>query len=203
MGMKRILYIAMICLTAAGFAACTDEEEERITSQKDKMVTFLEKTLKLKTYQEAMDSSADENTPFYTVHGEWVFRWITNYYDAGRHELPQVQQGSVVGLTLSIYSYTGSQITDTTLPLFTNNEELRDRLLSSGLNLEYWSFEPYYVAVGAGNTISGLELALDGCRLYDQVEVYMAFSEAYGGEWLLTVAPESGLVVFYTIESVQ
>ena len=193
----------MICLTAAGFSACTDEEEERITSQKDKMVTFLEKTLKLKTYQEAMDSSADENTPFYTVHGEWVFRWITNYYDAGRHELPQVRQGSVVGLTLSIYSYTGSQITDTTLPLFTNNEELRDRLLSSGLNLEYWSFEPYYVEVGAGNTISGLELALDGCRLYDQVEVYMTFSEAYGGEWLLTVAPESGLVVFYTIESVQ
>ena len=203
MVMKRILYIAMICLTAVGFASCTDEEEERITSQKDKMTTFLKNTLKLKTYEEAMDPAAEENTPFYTVHGEWAFRWIKNYYDLGRHEQSQVRQGSVVGLTLSIYPYTGSKVSDSTLPLYTNDEELRERLQTAGLNLEYWSFEPYYVEVGAGDTISGLELALDGCRLHDQVEVYMTFSEAYGGDWLLTVAPESGLIVFYTVESVQ
>lgn len=201
--MKRILYIAIICLAAVNIVACADEEEKRLTAQQEKILSFMKSTLKLKSYEEAIDPSADENTPFYTVHGEWAYRWIENYYDIGRETLPQVVQGSRVELTLSLYPFTSSKITESTLPLYTNDPELRKILESAGLNLEYWSMEPYAVTVGEGQTISGLDLALEGCYEGDTVELYMTFSEAYGGDWLSTLAPESGLAVHFTINSVQ
>lgn len=203
MDMKRILYIAILSLTALGFVGCSDEEEKLLTSQQEKIQNFLKNTLKLKTYEEAMDPAAEENTPFYTVHGEWVYRWIENYYDMGRHDLPLVRHGSRVGLTLSLYEFTGSKIGDNSIPLYTNNPEMREMLENAGLNIEYWSFATYYVEVGAGDTINGLELALDGCRLNDHVEVYMTFSEAYGRDWVATVAPDTGLVVMFTVNSVE
>lgn len=203
MRMKRILQIAILCLAVVGWAGCSDEEEKLLTAQQEKIRNFLTNTLKLKSYEEAMDPAAEDNTPFYTVHGEWAYRWIENYYDQGRRDLPLVCQGSRVGLTLSLYEFTQKKIDERTVPLFTNDPALRDHLERAGLNTTYWSFETYYVEVGAGNTINGLELALDGCRLNDRVEVYMTFSEAYGRDWLATVAPESGLVVMFTVNSVE
>lgn len=200
--MKRILYIAMMCLFVAGFTACSDEEEKILSSKQQSMLNFLTKTLKLKTYEEAMDPASEENAPFYTVHGEWVYRWIKNYYDAGRNDLPQVYGGSQVALTLSIYEFTGSKISESTIPLYTNDPEMRSRLETAGLNLEYWSFEPYWLKVGSGNAIGGLDLALEGCRLNDQVEVYMTFTEAYDRDWFATLAPDSSVAVFFTINNV-
>ncbi len=202
--MKRLYHIALALFLAVGISACTNEEEDLRLSQRDKLANFMTSKLGLKTEEQANEeSNSGENINFYTVHGEWAYRWIRNYYDYGRHNQPLVRVGDCVNLTISVYSFEDAKINDSKLPLFTNDEQKRNLLEQAGLNLEYWTFEPYYVTVGAGETIKGLDAALAGCREGDVVELYMTFSMAYGRDYLSTVAPDSPIAVFFTINSIE
>lgn len=196
--------MAMVLFVALGAVGCSDDEETLLATQQTTIVNFLTKTLRLISESDAQgDSVQQENPAFYTVFGEGAYRWITNYYDESRRNMPLVRRGNRVELTLSIYTFSGQKITESTLPLYTNDESKRSLLEKAGLDLTYWTFEPYVVEVGAGQTIKGLDAALEGCREMDEVELYMTFPMAYDRDWLATVPPDSAVAVFYTINKVE
>ncbi len=202
--MKRVLYIALALFVALGVVRCSDDEETLLATQQTTILNFLTKTLKLISETEAQSESVQQDEPsFYTVLGDGAYRWIKTYYNESRRNMPVVRAGNRVELTLSVYTFSGQKITESTLPLYTNDEEKRSSLERAGLDLTYWTFEPYVVEVGAGDTIKGLELALVGCREMDEVELYMTFQMAYDRDWLATVPPDSAVAVFYTINKVE
>ncbi len=204
MAMKMFRHIVWLLLVACGAVACSDEEESVLPNQQKQLLSFMTSTLKLLSYEEAMDPSAGEENPqFYTEAGNTVYRWITNYYDADREERPLVQKGSKVHLTITLYPFAFRAISATTLPLYTNDASLKPLLEKEGLNTAYWSFEPYLLTVGKSSTIKGLALSLEGCREGDIVELYMTYTMAYGEDWLYALEPESPLAIHFTIDLVE
>uniref|UniRef100_UPI004056D588 FKBP-type peptidyl-prolyl cis-trans isomerase n=1 Tax=Alistipes sp. TaxID=1872444 RepID=UPI004056D588 len=202
--MKMFRHIVWLLLVACGVAACSDEEESVLPNQQKQLLSFMTSTLKLVSYEEAIDPSAGEENPaFYTEAGNTVYRWITNYYDADREERPLVQKGSKVNLTITLYPFAFRAITASTLPLYTNDTALKPLLEKEGLNIAYWSFEPYVLTVGSTSTIKGLALSLEGCREGDIVELYMTYTMAYGEDWLYALEPESPLAIHFTIDLVE
>ena len=59
-----------------------------------------------------------------------------------------------------------------------------------------WSIEPLKVTLGETDMIEGLELALEGCREKDSVQVYMTSNLAYGRKNLGSV-PKNSMVAWY------
>ena len=214
MNMKYHLYInrlrrvvslgLLLAVCCASFVACSDEENKTLENQQTKLLSFVTSTLGLRSYEEANDPSSEvSNANFYTVTGNTAYRWITNYYDADREQRKLVERGSVVELTLSMYEFNFKKITNKTLPFFTNDVEMKSMLEDSGLNTEFWSFEPYRITVGETDTIKGLAQSLEGCREGDIVELYMTYTMGYGGDWVYVVTPDSPLAILFTVDKVE
>jgi FKBP-type peptidyl-prolyl cis-trans isomerase len=72
-----------------------------------------------------------------------------------------------------------------------------------GLTSGAWSFEPLQIDMRSGNIIKGLRLALLGCRQGDEVEAYMTYNMAYGDTNFSTIARESPLAWFFTVDAVE
>lgn len=202
MPMKRLLiYLLLACPMVAG--SCS-EEEDTLTSQRQKLVSYLESTHSPRLIPES-EVGEDEQLAFYTaLGGNSVFRYIDGYYDPERASRPEVTASSKVTITFRAYVFTFSNITDSTFPFYSNDASLRAAYEELGLTVDggVWSFEPLTIEMGGG-ILNGIRTALLGCRERDYVEAYMTYDVAFGGKNFSTIPRESPIAFFFTVQSVE
>jgi len=199
MPMKRPFAI-LFCAAALLLGGCS-QEEDTLSGQREKLVSYLERTHSPSLIP---DTSVEEGSqlPFYTVAGNSVYRYIQNVYDPDRANRPEVGENSTVAITFRAYVFEFSNITDSTFPFWSNDPLLEQAYLEAGLTPGAWSFEPLTLDM-RGDILKGLRLALLGCRAGDEVEAYMTYNMAFGDRNFGTIPRESPIAWFFTVESVE
>ncbi len=197
-------YIAAGAILVTSLVGCEDSYDENL-EQQEEIVDYLESTHSPNLINVTeVANSIDLDPPFYTVYGNYAYRYISTYYDAGRESMPEVKSGSTITILFDLYSFTGSDIdTSSDLPLLSNKSEDETKLLDAGLNTELWDFTPLTIVVGRGDLLSAIETALVGCRQEDEVFVYMTRDEAYGSNIIGLAEKETMLRFSCTIEIVE
>ena len=184
MQMKRLIYIlAALLLTTA----CEKEGEDITLTQIQRIESFLTSshTPRLISYDNLGDYMDDSAPPqFYMTFGRTAFRYIVNYYDKDRESRAEVMHGSTISITYSAYDFTSYRMPNkhTDNIYYSNDPELREAISNNGITLEgnpYYTFTPQRITVGNGDVISGVDAALAGCRVGDEVEIFCTSSEAY------------------------
>lgn len=203
--MRRFGIIAAALLL---LVACS-KDEEVLPEQQKKMVQYLTSTHQPRLVAEA-DVEAGTEQPFYTTHGETVYRYIDGYYNPDRATRPEVTATSTVTITFRAYLFNFQNIqTDgnrQTMPFYTNDPLLEEALYSEnvGLTPGAWKFEPLVINLAGDKVLDGLRLALIGCREQDSVEAYMTFTMAYGDDHYMNyIAKESPIAYFFTVDNVE
>ena len=182
-------------------AACEDNDDA-LTTQRQRIVSYLTSShVPQLVSEEEAETSLDPNPPFYELIDQQVYRYISTYYDDGRDARTLVEQGDEVQLTYTAYIFTGS-VPRTSSVYMTNDATVLAALVEEGLNAEYWNIDPLTVKLGQTDIIKGVELSLLGCREGDDVEAYMTFDAAYGGDEVGIVPVESAVLWVYTIDKV-
>ncbi len=200
--MRPLRHITLLLATTLLLWGC-NKEETLLEDQTSKLEKFVTSTLGLVSEEEALAEGEDRQREFYTKLGSTVYRYITNYYDENRREGHIIRNGSLVQLTLSLYDFSSmKRIGEKELPAYTNDAAKIALLEEAGLNTTYWSDEPYYVRVGESQTFEGLAISLEGCYEGDEVELYMTYPMAYGGDYLYTIAPQSPVALFFRVDVV-
>ncbi|WP_300904529.1 FKBP-type peptidyl-prolyl cis-trans isomerase [uncultured Alistipes sp.] len=201
--MKRLF--ACLALAGALLAGCSDEEEV-LPDQQKRMESYLRSTHAPRLVHE--EEVADEQLPCYSTAGNTVYRYIANRYDPERPARREVGERSSVRITFRAYVFSFANIVTSgqsvTMPYYTNDPLLRDAFLSlEGFNPAGWSFEPLAIEMGSDDILKGLRLALLGCREGDEVEAYMTYNMAYGGDDFSVVPEQSPVAIFFTVDSVE
>lgn len=200
MPMKRLLAILLL---APWLLAGCEQDDDVLPEQQRRIVAFLTSSHTPRLVAEA-DLEESSQLPFYTVAGDAVYRYIGSYYNPDRVNWPEVNENSIVTITFRAYLFTGySAVTDQTMPFFSNDPDLEQAFLNTGLTPGEWSFEPLRVDMGDTDIIKGLHLALLGCRQGDQVEAYMTYNMAYGDKNFSIIPRESPVAIFFTVNSVE
>ncbi len=201
----RVLFMMFISSTLL-LGSCEDEDSiEDNEDQRDDIASFLESS----SHNPALISESDLSTtleidpPFYTRYGNYAFRYIETYYDAGRDSQTLISSGSRVTLTFRLYEFTGSAISDSTLPVYTNDGSYLDDYEAAGLNTTYWTFQPIVITIGQSDELSSIHTGLTGCRNGDIVELYLTRNMAYGDEVVGLVDQWSSLAFFCEITEVE
>lgn len=200
--MKRLI----ICLLLAWplvLGGCS-EEEDTLTDQRQRLVSYLESTHSPQLIPES-EVSDDEQLAFYTVlGGNSVYRYIDGYYDPERPSRPEVTATSRVTIVFRAYVFSYSNITDSTFPFYSNDAALKSAYEELGLTVDggVWSFEPLTVEMNGG-ILKGIYHALLGCREKDYVEAYMTYDVAFGDKYFSTIPRESPIAFFFTVQSVE
>ncbi|MDO4759122.1 MAG: hypothetical protein Q4A18_07670 [Rikenellaceae bacterium] len=203
--MRRFGIIATALLL---LLACS-KDEEVLPEQQKKMVQYLTSTHQPRLVAES-DVEAGTEQPFYTTHGETVYRYIDGYYNPDRATRQEVTANSKVTITFRAYLFNFQNIqTDgnrLTMPFYTNDPLLEEAFYSEnvGLTPGAWVFEPLVIDLGKDKVLEGLRLALIGCREQDSVESYMTFTMAYGDDHYMNyIAKESPIAYFFTVDNVE
>ena len=198
--MKR-LFIALFF--ALPLLAWSCSEKETLSEQREKLVSYLERTHSPTLVSEALVEEGSQ-LPYYTVSGNSVYRYIKNVYDPGRMDKPQVTGTSKVSITFRAYVFAFSNITDSTFPYWSNDPLLESAYEELGLTVAdgVWKFEPLVVEMG-GDILNGLRHALLGCREGDEVEAYMTYNMAYDELNFSTIPRESPVAWFFTVDAVE
>ena len=201
--MKRLF--ALILAPLVLLAGCSDDEDI-LPSQKDKIVSFLTGTHTPRLVAEA-DLEEGSNQPYYTVAGDAVYRYVQDAYNPDRVNWTEVTPASTVSVTFRAYVFTFANIVTTgstiTMPYYTNDPALKGAFEQSGLNTEWWTFEPLTVDMKHPGILKGLYHALLGCREGDTVEAYMTYNMAYGDDNFGIIPKESPVAWFFTVNSVE
>lgn len=184
------------------FCACEEQNDTVLPTQKQKIVSFLQSTHNPKLIAEA-DIISGTEPQFYSVHGDGSYRYISDFFTPERATKPQVTANSRVTITFSAYLLTYAQILPTTLPFFSNDPLVEQRIADSKLPPVLWPFEPRVIDMQQPDIIKGLEVALLGCRKDDVVEVYMSFNMAYGDNIVSTIPRESPIAILFTVDNVE
>lgn len=187
---KRFLMI--LPLVSLLFAGC--DHEDILLSERDKIEKYLTSSRGM-VVEEDLGSVIEDNPAFYNVFDRYAYRHIVNYYDAGRENLAEVKMGDELELRFNAYTFTGSEPTISSL-YWSNIEEVIVQLQQQSDSKLEWSTEPLRVRLGETEMIEGLELALEGCREKDSVQVYMTSNLAYGRKNLGSV-PKNSMVAWY------
>lgn len=198
--MKRLSAI-LLALPLVLCGACS-EEEETLPQQRERIVSYLTATHS-PTLVDESEVDTESQQAFYTTLGNTVYRYIDNYYDPARPGRTEVTASSKVTITFRAYVFNFANITDSTFPFYSNDPLLKSAYEEMGLTLGAWSFEPLQIDMRSGNIIKGLRLALLGCRQGDEVEAYMTYNMAYGDTNFSTIARESPLAWFFTVDAVE
>ena len=177
-----------------------------LPDQQKRMESYLRSTHAPRLVHE--QEIADEQLPCYSTAGNTVYRYIANRYDPERPARREVGERSSVRITFRAYVFSFANIITSgqsvTMPYYTNDPLLRDAFLSlEGFNPAGWSFEPLAIEMGRGDILTGLRLALLGCREGDEVEAYMTYNMAYGGDDFSVVPEQSPVAIFFTVDSVE
>ena len=198
-----------IILTAMLLLIACSKEEEVLPEQQKRMVQYLTSTHQPRLVAE-QDVEYGTEQPFYTTHGETVYRYIDGYYNPDRATRTEVTPTSQVTITFRAYLFNYQNIqTDgnrQTMPFYTNDPLLEEALYAEnvGLTPGAWSFEPLVIDLKSSSVIEGLRLALIGCREKDSVEAYMTYTMAYGDDHYMNyIAKESPIAYFFTIDAVE
>ena len=191
--MKRLVYILMAFLFLTG---CEKEGEDITLTQMQRIESFLKSshTPRLISYDN-LGEYMDDTTPpeFYMTFGRASYRYITNYYDDDRPSRPEVTRGRTIYITYSAYNFSSYRKPSIKELYYSNDPEMEASMVNAGWTLEnnpYYTFTPQRVTVGNGNVISGVDAALEGCRVGDHVEVYCTSSEAYDKS-LIGILPQN------------
>jgi FKBP-type peptidyl-prolyl cis-trans isomerase (trigger factor) len=141
----------------------------------------------------------DSEPKFYTQWGLNIFRYIATYYDTERDTRAIAQAGDKLELRYSAYIFNNSKPTIDNL--FATNDEARiAELEAKGLNTSYeWTTEPLEAILGQGDILEGLEIAIEGCREGDSIEVYLTFESGYGNKYVGMVPGKSAQVWYIDI----
>lgn len=198
--MKRLSAI-LLALPLVLCGACS-EEEETLPQQRERIVSYLTATHS-PTLVDESEVDTESQQAFYTTLGNTVYRYIDNYYDPARPGRTEVTASSKVTITFRAYVFNFANITDSTFPFYSNDPLLKSAYEEMGLTSGPWSFEPLQIDMRSGNIIKGLRLALLGCRQGDEVEAYMTYNMAYGDTNFSTIARESPLAWFFTVDAVE
>lgn len=187
---KRLLMI--LPLVSLLFVGC--DHEDLLLSERDKIEKYLTSSRGM-VAEADLGSVIEDNPAFYSVFGRYAYRHIVNYYDAGRENLAEVKMGDELELRFNAYTFTGSEPSLSALYWSNVEEQILKLQQQSDSKLE-WSIEPLKVTLGETDMIEGLELALEGCREKDSVQVYMTSNLAYGRKNLGSV-PKNSMVAWY------
>ena len=189
--MKRIFTI-LLALPLL-FAGC--KEEDTVLSQRDNIEKFLTSTRRLVAYEDL--SSVIENNPqFYETFGRYAYRYIVNYYDAGREDMQLVEWGNTVQLRFNAYVFSGSEPSKSSALYWSNIPSVISSVGAVEGDPLVWSSDPLTVQLGTTKVIEGLNLTLPGCRERDSVQVFMTSSLAYGKSIIGSV-PKNSMVAWY------
>lgn len=194
MPMKRLITLLSLALPVL-LSGCS-EEKDILPEQRQKIVSYLEKTHAPALIPEA-SVGEDGQLPFYTTAGSTVYRYIVNYYRPDRESDPEVTADSKVTITFRAYVFSYSNITDSTFPFYSNDPLLLKAYEDLGLTPGAWSFEPLTL------DMRGDILKLLGCRAKDEVEAYMTYNEAFGDKYFTTIPRESPVAWYFRVESVE
>ena len=189
--MKRILTILLVLPLL--FAGC--KEEDTVLSQRDNIEKFLTSTRRLVAYEDL--SSVIENNPqFYETFGRYAYRYIVNYYEAGREDMQLVEWGNTVQLRFNAYVFSGSEPSKSSALYWSNIPSVISSVGAVEGDPLVWSSDPLTVQLGTTKVIEGLNLTLPGCRERDSVQVFMTSSLAYGKSIIGSV-PKNSMVAWY------
>ena len=183
MRMKRLMNILMLLVCMAG---CEQEGEDITLTQMQRIESYLTSSHspRLISYDN-LGEYMDDNTPpqFYVTFGRASYRYIVNYYDAGRQSRPEIVRGNTISITYTAYDFTAFRTPAFSDMFDTNDPEMEEQMRDAGWNLDnnpFFTFMPLRLTVGNGEIISGVDEALEGCRVGDEVEIYCTGSVAYG-----------------------
>lgn len=201
MPMKRLFFILYLAFPL--FVLGCSEEEDTLSEQREKLVSYLERTHSPTLIP---DTSVEEGSqlPYYTALGNTVYRYVKNIYDPDRANRAEVGPTSTVTITFRTYVFQFSNITDSTFPFWSNDPLLENAYRELGLSVGDggWTFEPLRIEM-RGDILNGLRLALLGCREGDEVEAYMTYNMAYGDGNFSTIPRESPIAWFFTVDAVE
>lgn len=205
--MMRVSKIAMMVvatLVVATLFSCNDELDNKLVQQQNGIANYLKGSHQPRLIPESeLSTSFDENPPFYTQWGLDIYRYIATYYDEGRAEKLEIDNGDIVALKYTAYIFRNSK--PQTADMFaTNKQESIDELKALGLNTSYeWTTDPHIAKIGNKELLQGLETALKGCREGDSVEIYLTFESGYGNKYIGMVPNKSAIVWYVDIVSVE
>ncbi|MFI3327597.1 MAG: hypothetical protein SNH79_02700 [Rikenellaceae bacterium] len=199
---SKISLIATLLLSSVALLGCDKGVDDNET-QRDYIISYLTTSHSPKLIAESeLASSLDFEPAFYTPYGQYAFRYIADFYSSSRESEKQVDSGSKVTLTFSLYGFTSSGVS-TTLPLYSNDATLESSYIAAGLNTALWDFEPLEITIGESNILSSIQDGLIGCRNGDYVEFYLTRNITYNGDITGLVSFDEAVLFICTIENVE
>ena len=205
--MKRLYNVAVVvvvALAAAFVVSCSNENDSVLTTQQNKIASYLTSSHQPRLIPESeVSASLDSEPQFYTQWGLNIYRYIATYYDEGRAEWQEVTSRSTIEIVYTAYVFPNAKPTIANM-YATNDPDSIAELEKLGLNTEYeWTTDPMVVTLGKEEILPGLETALVGCREGDSVEIYLTYDEAYGKHYVGMVPAKSAVVWFIDIVDVK
>ena len=200
---KKIAFMAVMTLVVALFSSCSNETDTTLTQQQTSISNYLKNSHQPRLIPEAeISESLEENPKFYTQWGLDIYRYISTYYNDDRSSKPVTNVGDKLELQYTAYIFKSSQPTINDM-FATNDKESIAALEAKGLNTSYeWTTEPLAITLGRGDIIEALEIALEGCREGDSVEIYLTYESGYGSHYVGMVPKKSAQVWYIDILSV-
>ncbi len=194
-GLSTLAGVLMLCATG-----CSADSDLRLEQQED-FYTYLESTHSPRLIpEEEVATSSEANPEYYTLMDDRaLFRYIKNVYREGRSSQAELRAGDVAKINYSIYAFDFANISDDDMPVFSNDSALEARFIETGLNTEFWDFNPLSLGVGGDDRLSAISKVLDGCRVGDSVELYTISDAAYGGMQVGLVPADSPAAFFFTV----
>lgn len=205
--MKRlynVVVVVVVALAAAFVVSCSNENDSVLTTQQNKIASYLTSSHQPRLISESeVSASLDSEPQFYTQWGLDIYRYIATYYDEGRDEWQEVTSRSTIEIVYTAYVFPNAKPTIANM-YATNDPDSIAELEKLGLNTEYeWTTDPMVVTLGKEEVLPGLETALVGCREGDSVEIYLTYDEAYGKHYVGMVPAKSAVVWFIDIVDVK
>ena len=205
--MKRlynVVVVVVVALAAAFVVSCSNENDSVLTTQQNKIASYLTSSHQPRLIPESeVSASLDSEPKFYTQWGLNIYRYIATYYDEGRDEWQEVTSRSTMEIVYTAYVFPNAKPTIANM-YATNDPDSIAELEKLGLNTEYeWTTDPMVVTLGKEEMLPGLETALVGCREGDSVEIYLTYDEAYGKHYVGMVPAKSAVVWFIDIVDVK
>lgn len=191
---KRITTIIAMFAIALLSLSCSNDTDTTLTSQQKAIENYLKGSHNPRLIEEInIPDSMDEEPQFYTHWALNVFRYIATYYDEGRESKPIIAKGTTFDIRYTAYTFKSGA--PTLNDMFATNDQAKIDELYRGYDDEnVWSTEPMRITLGKQQLVSGLELALEGCREGDKVEVYLTFDAAYGKHYVGMVPSKSAVM---------
>ena len=191
---KRITTITAMLAIALLSLSCSNDTDTTLASQQKAIESYLTGSHKPRLIEEINIPDAIEDEPQFYTHWELnVFRYISTYYDEGRDQRPMIERGTMFDIKYTAYIFKSGA--PSIAEMYATNDSEKIKELYKGYDDEnMWSTEPMRITLGRDAIVGGLELALEGCREGDKLEVYLTYDAAYGKKYMGMVPSKSAVM---------